>query len=430
MYIKRNIEDQINARLIDYQMPILVQGSRQVGKTTTIKKVLEEYDYIHINLFEQRQMGEIFNETNDLDINTLIGELEDYFNREIKEDTIIFIDEIQVNYIAFACLKTFNEAKRNKVIVSGSNVTPSLFAGSNVAYPVGQFIRLDMHPISFSEFLRANDNQFLLSRLIDGLQKRNISLSSHKNGLEQFDLYLQLGGMPNVVVSYLQGRDYNEVQTNLYDNYVNDFAKYAEEKDIKYLKAIYENIPANLGKQNQRFVLSQLGYNNQLLADAIEWLSLSRMAIFSYKVKSIRNPLSVVVKPSFFKLFINDTGLLVNKQSYNVAKHARQVDDIYLGEICENYIATVLIKYMDQLTYYEDNYEIDFVFYRKNKLIALEIKAGNNTKAKSLTAFTNKFAPDYSIKLSRNELAFNKFTNIPLYALDLILENEINGYLD
>ncbi len=428
MYIKRIFESKLENELNNYKLPIFISGARQVGKTTVIKKVLENKNYLYINLFEEQSINNIFSEQNDLSFANIISSIENVKEIEITNEMIIVIDEIQVNHLAFAALKTFNEAKQNKIIVSGSNVAPTLFSGSNRAYPVGQFIEYQLNPLSFSEFLQATNNGFIHKRIISGLTDKRIDENIHNRALELFDMYLEVGGMPNVVVNYILDNDYKQIQSNLYENYVNDFAKYANSTDVKYLKAIYNLIPANLGKENQSFISSSTGFQAVQLKNSFEWLSLSRMALFCYKTKTILNPLDSVIKTNKFKLFINDTGLLVNRIGYRPTKHQAQEDNIYLGQVCENYIATVLAKYQRGLTYYEDKFEIDYVFYSNSKLIAFEIKASTNTKSKALKSFVDKYDVHQAYKISRKNLEFGNYIYLPLYAVDYIYENKIEGY--
>lgn len=430
MYIQRKIEKQVTKYIEDYQKPIYISGARQVGKTTLIKHVCKNLNSIYINLFDEKELNDIFNTDYNLDAETILSKIENIKLERITSDTILIIDEIQVNYVAFSALKTLNEAKRCKVICSGSNVGPTLFSGSKRAFPVGQFIQFDLSPLSFEEFLLGINSEFLLSKLIDGLENRVLDENIHNKALELFDTYLEVGGLPEVVVSYIQGQDYKLIQTGLYNNYIDDFAKYASPTAIRYLEVIYESIPTNLGKQNQSFISSSTGFQAAQLRDPLNWLSLSRMAIFCYRVTTVSNPLGAGINYNKFKLFINDTGLLVNYMGYSPRKHGKQQDNIYLGQVCENYIATVLAKHMKKVTYFENKIEVDFIFHNHNKLIALEIKASTNTKSKALASFINKYTPDQAYKVSRRNLEFGIYNHLPLYAVDLILDNNISGYFD
>lgn len=154
------------------------------------------------------------------------------------------------------------------------------------------------------------------------------------------------------------------------------------------------------------------------------------MAIFCYRVTSVNNPMAAEINYNKFKLFLNDTGLLVNRINYSPRKQGKQQENIYLGQVCENYIATVLAKHIKHVTYFEKKIEVDFIFHQYNKLIALEIKASTNTKSKALASFINKYAPDYAYKVSRRNLEFGTYNHLPLYAVDIILTNNISGYFD
>ncbi len=430
MYIPRKLEEKVKKHLENYQLPIYISGARQVGKTTMIQRLTTSIDSVYINLFDEKQINDIFDVDNNLDAKTIITKIENIKLKSITPDTVLILDEIQVNPVAFSSLKALNEAKCCKVICSGSNVGPTLFSGMNRAFPVGQFIKFELSPLSYEEFLLATKNEFLLDRLIDGFANKELDINIHEKALELFDLYLEIGGLPKVVVSYIENLDYKLIQRNLYNNYIDDFAKYANETSIKYLKSIYQAIPTNLGKENQTFTSSSTGYQAVQLKDSYEWLSLSRMAIFCYRVKNVSNPLQASIIPNKFKLFINDTGLLTNYIGYTPTKYDKQQDNIYLGQVCENYIATVVARHINQVTYFDNKIEVDFLFHQNAKLVALEVKASSNTKSKALASFINKYKPEHAYKLSRRNLEFSTYNHMPLYALDIILSNNISGYFD
>ncbi|MFV0247086.1 MAG: ATP-binding protein [Mycoplasmatales bacterium] len=431
MYLQRTLEDKLKYLFDNYQKPILLSGSRQVGKTTLIKKCLENYDSIYINLAEDTYgINDIFQSGNRLDIETILEEISDKTNREITNETIIFVDEIQQNYIAFSSLKAFNESKKCKIICSGSNVGPLLFSDPKVLYPVGQFTSLHLHPFSFEEFLLATGNKYYVDKLLKSLLEKNISSTLHEELLKLFDIYLRIGGLPSVIKKYVNEEDYKLEQKELFANYVGDFSKYADKKDIVYLKKIYSEIPAFLGTEKQIFNLNKLG-RASLYTDAVNWIELSRMAIKCNKISTIKRPLSTNASPTKFKLFLNDTGLLLNILDYDIDLLLRQVDKIYTGVICENYLATVLKKYTDDLMFYDDgSKEVDFLFQYNQKIFAIEVKASTNVKSKALSVLIDQYQDISSYKISRKNLEFSKFDYLPFYAVDMILDHKIKGYFN
>lgn len=428
MYLNRHIETTIRRELKNYTLPIVVSGTRQVGKSTTILHVLKDFDYIELNLHTDERLIEMF-EMKNKNIDNIINEIYILTGKAITDETVLFIDEIQISEQAFSCLKVFAEKANFRVIASGSNVGPVANNFESSLFPVGKFIEYHMYPLSFSEFLLAIDNEHLLKLLINGLIKFDISNNLHNLVMENFLIYLRIGGMPRVVCEYIANGDYEKFQEMLIQNYMNDFSKYAAPKDVKYLRTIYDELETFLGEENQDFNASKIGLRTDLLRDTFDWISLSRTIIMCYKISDINLPLSSS-KSKKRKFFYNDTGLLVKKCNYDYDLVKKASDMRFYGVIMENYIATVLIKYQRKIFYFQKNKtEIDFIIDRKDYVLPIEVKSGNNLQAKSLNQFIKDYQPDVAIKLTKNNISrTDTIFNIPLYAIDLILEYNISGY--
>lgn len=162
MYISRNIENTIHEALNNYIKPIYILGARQIGKTTTVKYCLQETDHVCVNMFDTHNINDIWNENLDLSVDRIIGSLELLLSRNITQETVIIIDEIQSNAPALASLKSFKEDGRFKVIALGSNLGSFLLNKSRYSFPVGCITRIDMYPLSFQEFLIAKGEDFFI----------------------------------------------------------------------------------------------------------------------------------------------------------------------------------------------------------------------------------------------------------------------------
>lgn len=428
MYIQRQIENTIKEKLENYRKPLCILGARQVGKSTVVKYCLKDYKYVYINMFDTPGIREVFSEHKDLSVSRIITELQILLGQEIDTDTIIAIDEIQSSPVGLASLKSFNEDGKYKVIALGSNLGSFLLHKTNYSFPVGQYSKINMYPISFTEFLNATQNNFFLQQLKSSLANGNISDILHKRMLEFFDIYMSIGGMPEVVKAYLQGEDSNQlelIKEELVNGYLNDFGKYEFAiENAKALNVIYRSIPRFLNKDNQKFIFSEINYEYKQLVNSFKWLNSNNYVHLVPQINSQSLPLIANAKDSQFKLFANETSLVMKQANYKPLTVLKERDKIYYGFVMENYIATVLNKYQTIYTYRKERTEIDFMYENDNQLYAFEVKSGGNTRSKSLNALKNSNPDVIAVKLSRNNLRIDSISNIPLYAIDYVLEED------
>ncbi|WOO89839.1 AAA family ATPase [Mollicutes bacterium LVI A0078] len=429
MYIQREIEKELIKLIENYQKPICILGARQVGKSTVVKHAVQNYDSVYINMFDTQGINEIFNEDNDISVDRIVSSLELVAMKAITTDTILIFDEIQSNPSALASLKSFKEDGRYKVIGLGSNLGSFLLTKSKYSFPVGQYTRLNMYPINFAEYLEATNNSFLKERLISQLRVGKIDELLHTKLLVLFDEYMAIGGMPEAVKSYLMNssiEEVDQVKADLVDGYLADFGKYEYAIDnTKALNVIYRSIPLFLNKDNQKFIFSEVNYEYKQLTKSFKWLNDNNYAVLTPQINSLSKPLIANVKESSFKLFANETSLLIKQANYNPFTVIKEQDKIYYGFVMENYIATVLNKYNEVYTYRKAKTEVDFICEKDNRIYAYEVKSGTNTKSKSLNALMAKNEDLISIKLTRDNLRIDNVSIIPLYAIDIILNQKI-----
>lgn len=429
MYINRDIEGKITKAIENYTKPICILGARQVGKSTTVKYCLKGQDYIYVNMFDTHHINDVFNELTDLSVNRIISSLELILERNISVDTILVFDEIQSNPSALASLKSFNEDGRFKVIALGSNLGSFLLTKSKHSFPVGQYQRLNMYPLSYVEYLNATGNSFLCDSFCKGIRNGEINDILHFKLLDLFDQYMTIGGMPEAVKSFLIDPDITAVDNikhELVEGYLSDFGKFEYAIDnVKALNAIYKSIPMFLNKDNQKFIFSEINYEYKQLTKVFKWLQDNNYIVLTPQINTINLPLVGNVKESAFKLFSSETSLLLNQANYDVRKIIREKDQIYYGFVMENYIATVLSKYNEIYTYRKAKTEIDFIYQSKGQVVAIEVKSGSNKKAKSLQTLKQNNPDVIAIKLTRDNLSIGTINTIPLYAIDYILQNQL-----
>ncbi len=364
---------------------LLVKGARQVGKTTIIRQFAKEHyeNVVEIN-FEQKPTAKRAFE-GDLDAKTLLMNLSALgFGPFVAGKTLLFLDEIQSCPKARTAIKFLVEDGRFDVIESGSLL--GLNYKDVSSYPVGFEHKIDMYPLDFEEFLWAcgvSDDVTEAARSCF-VQKKPVSSFLHEQLMTRFRQFLIVGGMPDVVNSFVTTADFNQVgikQEDIINSYRDDIAKYAD-KEKTLAKSVFDAIPAQLSKQDKRFVLSNLekGGSQRKYASPIQWLINAGDAYYSFNVSALEVPLSLYEKRNLYKLFLLDTGLLCN-----MAMRAMQFDvmsgkiDINEGALTENFVACELVKHGHDLNYYDrkSKQELDFIYANGNKIALLEVKSGD-----------------------------------------------------
>lgn len=413
--------------------PLLLKGARQVGKTYIVKYFgNEEYDNIGYFNFEQTPaLKEIFQ--GNLIPEQLVEKLSFVIGKKITpSNTLIIFDEIQDSPEALISLKYFCESEIDyDIIATGSLLGIQL--GKKKGFPVGKVSILNLHPLSFGEFLTAIDKIFLRDMLENKNDAKKLEDIFHNELLDLLKLYFFIGGMPEAVKSYIDYKDLNKVrkiQKEILSGYETDFSK---GPNALKLNNIWKTIPVQIAKENKRFVFSEISKNARYrdYAEEIQWLITSGYIIQSNRIKKPLLPLSAYKDDSFFKLFILDIGLLgalLNLTPKLVASQ-NKLFSIYKGWFTENYVAQQLInKVKDKLFYWatsNSEAEIDFIINVNEDIYPLDVKSGTNTKAKSLKVYDNKFNPPKLLRTSQlNFNYFKKYFDIPLYSIQ-----NINNYL-
>lgn len=408
---------------------LLVVGVRQCGKTTLLKGMFKDSNMIYCNLEEQEEISRIFD--GNLIPERLISEIElltnTYFDE--NETKILILDEIQTNPRAITSLKYFDESNLNiRVIGSGSLLGVKL-NDSNLSFPVGKVDIINMYPLDFEEFLI----NMKMDRHVEKIREcftNNTMMPKEVHNLliETFMTFLEVGSHPQAVVAYISGsrNQVEKIQTNLNLSYMNDAAKYIDNKDKVYVSQILDNLGDQLLKENQKFKIASLksGLKYNAVENAFAWLSNTDITYKAYILgnKKVKLPLKSNVVPNRFKLFYCDTALLLNKMNYSL-RQIKPIDNIYVGLVIENYIATELYKKSNgQLYTYNDNSkEIDFLIERDNMLIPIEVKAALNTKSKSLKTFMEVNDTSLAYRISQKNFGYdNNIKSIPLYATFLV----------
>ena len=432
MYRKK-IENLIEWKNKKNKKPLIIKGARQVGKTWLIKEFGKKYydNYAYINFDNNERMKTLF--SGDFNIDRIIQglKIETGVNIE-KENTLVIFDEIQEVPSALSSLKYFyeNEPEYN-IISAGSLLGIALHTGTS--FPVGKVEFMTLSPLNFNEYLLAIGEENL-NKIIEDNNIELIKVFKDKiiNYLKE---YLYIGGLPEVVNSYVSNKDYNEVkeiQKRLLDSYENDFSKHAPVNIITRIREVWNNIPSQLKKENKKFIygLIKKGARAREYETAINWLIDAGLIYKIHRVNDYKKPLKAYQDLNAFKLYIFDTGLLSAMINLNI-KTLIEKDEIFTefkGSLTEEYVLEELKSSLDTEIFYWSNIdgiaEIDYMIEIDNNIIPIEVKSGENLQAKSLKSFIKKYNSPLNIRTSLREYKKEEnIINIPLYMINNLKKN-------
>lgn len=411
-----------------HRKPLILQGARQVGKTYSILEFGRNCyeNVVYFNFETNPKLSETFEENIAPDY--LIPILSHISGQNIvKEKTLIVFDEVQLCERALTSLKYFCEdAPEYHIIVAGSLLGVAVNR-EKFSFPVGKVDLKTLYPMDIEEFMLALGEDELVEQIKKCFDEDKAMPSAlHDAAMGLYRQYLVVGGMPECVLQYVGTKDYilvRHTQETLLASYLNDMSKYNNLNEIKKTRLTYDNITVQLSKKNTRFQykLIKKGGRAAEFENAIEWLCLSGIASQVYKVEQIKKPLENYRDIDSFKIYVSDTGLLCAKKDLHASDILYMSDELddFKGGMAENYV-NIQLLINEYKTYYwesERGAEVDFIIQREGKLIPVEVKSADNTRAKSLKMYMDTYKPEYAIKLSAKNFAFEDGKKIvPLYA--------------
>ena len=408
--------------------PLIIEGARQVGKTWIMKEFgKKSYNKtVYINFDSNVQMAELF--SIDLNVERIIMGLELYAGHKINPtDTLIIFDEVQEVPKALSSLKYFYEnAPEYHIVCAGSLLGIALHEGTS--FPVGKVDFLKLYPLSFKEFLMAIG----LERFAELLDKKNYDMikSFKQTYIDALKQYYYVGGMPEVVASFADEKDFNEarkIQKRILTAYEQDFSKHAPKEIVPKIRMLWNSIPSQLAKENKKFIygLIREGARAKDYETAIMWLSDCGLVHKVSRINAPNIPLKAYEDLKAFKLFIVDVGLLGAMVGLNqrTLLNGNELFTEFKGALTEQYVMQQLAVNQDLGIYYYTNdrntCEVDFIVDNGDYIIPLEVKAEINLKAKSLKTYREKFTPEISIRSSMADYSEEVgLINLPLYAID------------
>ncbi len=411
-----------------HRKPLILQGARQVGKTYSILEFGRTYydNVAYFNFETNPKLNATFDE--DISPDYLIPILSHIAGQTIvREKTLIVFDEVQLCERALTSLKYFCEnAPDYHIIVAGSLLGVAV-SRTKFSFPVGKVDMKTLYPMDMEEFMYALGEDALVEQIKKSFRTDTpIPSALHDAAMRLYRQYLVVGGMPECVMQYAETKDYilvRHTQDTILTSYLNDISKYNNLNEIKKMRLAYDNITVQLSKKNTRFQykLIKKGGRASEFENAIEWLCLSGIVSQVYKAEQIKKPLENYRDIDAFKIYVSDLGLLAAKKDLAANDVLYMVEELndFKGGMAENYVNVQLTTNGYKTYYWESarGAEIDFVIQREGKLIPIEVKSADNTKAKSLNVYMETYKPEYAIKLSAKNFGFQDGKKIvPLYA--------------
>jgi uncharacterized protein len=428
------IRDKINNLIFwkdkKHRKPLIINGARQVGKSWLVKHFGEHYfanDIVSINFEKQRDLHVIFKQN--FDVNRIISELQLVLGVSIvKGKTLVFFDEIQSCSEALGSLRYFYEDIPDLHVIAAGSLLD--FEFRDQPYPVGRVEIMNLYPMTFTEFLVANNKESLADFLKQ--TPKEIPESVENILSEQLQLYFIIGGMPESVKYYIDTQNFTgikDIQNNLLYTYEQDFKKYKPSINTDCLQDIIENITKLIGNQIIYTKLSDR-FTIPTIKKGVDLLKTARLIDSVPNVSIAGLPLTPSGKQ--FKTFFLDIGLLIRKRQIEYASlyTKRQLTSAFEGVLAEQFVAQQILAHTDNnLSYWSRtetgaSSEVDFVVVKDGQIIPVEVKAGGSGSLKSLHYLLEKYPNIEKVvvySLAKQGVT-EKINFLPIYYAGLVFE--------
>lgn len=441
--MKRNIMSRlVEWKNRSHRKPLLLTGVRQCGKTYIIREFgKEEFeDTAYFNFEEDETLSSAFD--HDFKIERILDDLGNIRRGEkiVPGKTLLILDEIQACPRAITSLKYFCENQPDLHVIAAGSLLGVAIGKENISFPVGKVNRITMFPMSFDEFVCADGGENLIEALKKMDPDREIPDLYAVPLIRYLKLYYVIGGMPEVVRQWAETHQMEAVtekQDEILQDYADDFGKHAPIAELPKIRMIWESIPSQLAKDNHKFIFSHVksGCRAKELENAVRWLVDAGLIYPLYRVERPEIPLSGEADYTSYKVYMADCGLLCRRTNV----HFRTILDgdeqfiHFKGALTENYVLTQLKALGLNAWYWTSsaNAEIDFLTDHGGKITPIEVKSADNTKAKSLKLFCERYRPERAMKTSLKNVGMNlagstQVWSLPLYAL-FNLEKYLNN---
>lgn len=408
--------------------PLLIRGARQVGKSFAVRELGRKFDYfVEIN-FDQREDVRVLFEKN-LSPQEICNNLSLLYNTPIiPGQTLLFFDEIQACIPAISSLRYFYE-KYNELHVIAAGSLLEFALEELPTFGVGRIRSMFVYPFCFEEFLIATGNNMLSQAIQNANFQNPLTEAVHSKALSLLKNFLILGGMPEVVATYVNGKSMLEsmmVLDDLLISYKDDFAKYKKRVPSARISEVYESVMKNASKQFQYSGTADA--NIKQIKEALNLLIMSGLVIPVTHTSANGIPLGAEVNSKKKKLLPLDTGLYQRLLGLNLSDIvlSDDLDLINKGAIAEIFVGLELKKtascyIRDELYFWKreeknSNAEVDYLLQIGEDIIPIEVKSGKKGSMRSLHLFLAEKKSKYGIRCSTEN--FNIMDNIkiiPLY---------------
>ena len=431
--MKRNLMKSLKEwKNSPYRKPLILSGARQVGKTWLMKEFgrTEYTNTVYVNFDQDINAAGLFEGS--INPDRIILGLRALSGMEIDPDnTLIIFDEVQEAPRALTSLKYFcEEAPQYSIIAAGSLLGVALHAGTS--FPVGKVDRMHLYPLNFQEFLYAMGED-AAAEILQTKDQRMITVLREKLS-DLLRQYYYVGGMPEAVNYYKDNKEFTgvrHIQKNLLAYYQQDFSKHAEPRLTERLNLVWSSIPAQLAKENRKFIYGQVrqGARAKDFELAIQWLSDCGLIHVIHRVTKPGYPLKAYEDLNAFKIYLLDVGLLgaMADLSSNTIVEGNRIFTEFKGALAEQYVLQELIAedHLNPMYYSAENsrMEIDFIVQKGDEVIPIEVKAEENLRAKSLRSYCEKYKPKTAVRFSMSDYREQDWmVNVPLYEINWLIE--------
>lgn len=429
---RKLIQKLLEWKVAEGRKPLIIRGARQVGKTWLMREFGSRHfsDLVYIN-FETNRTAKLLFEQG-LDLARIIQGLEIQHGKSIDaKNCLLIFDEIQECPDALTSLKYFQELLPDYFIIAAGSLL-GVALHQQTSFPVGKVEFLDLYPLSFSEFLEAIGEK-PLAGLLSNLDWSLISPFRDKL-IYHLRTYYFIGGMPEAVKTYAEKKDFLEVrviQKRILEAYEQDFSKHAPTEVVPRIRMIWNSIPAQLAKENKKFIFGQLrhGARAKDFELAMEWLRDCGLIQKISRVSKPGLPLKAYEDFSAFKVYLLDVGILgamVDLDARSILEGNRLFTE-FKGSLTEQFVMQELITAGNTLYYWSAEKgvaELDFILQHQDRVVPLEVKAEENLKAKSLKVVSENYPETIPVRTSMSDFRKESWmTNFPLYAISFLAKH-------
>ena len=431
MYLERNIDKELSGwKAAAERKPLLVRGARQVGKSSSIRKLGESFDsLLEINFEEHKKVHSLFE--GDLTPQVLCENLSVMFDMEIVPGkTLLFLDEVQACIPAISSLRFFYEKMPGLHVIAAGSLLE--FALEEIpSFGVGRIRFIHMYPFSFDEFLLGMGHNKLLELKRKASAQNPLTIPIHEKLLDLLKKFMIIGGMPEVVAKYVTHNDLRGCQRVLDDlisSLRTDFTKYKDKVSSIRIREVFESIVLQAGG---KFVYNKASQNLNTLQikEALELLIMAGLVIPVTHTSANGIPLGAEVNPKKRKMLLFDTGVFQRLMQLDISEllFSDEFSLVNKGGIAEQFIGLEILKNAScynqtELFYWHrealnSNAEVDYLIQNKNEIVPLEVKSGLKGSMNSMFLFLKEKNARYGCRLSLENFAeYEKIQVFPLYA--------------